>query len=72
VQHLSGLGLLDKAPDPEDGRATLLSPSDDARRRLDEVTQQRRRRLDARLGEWTDEDLATLVAALARYNRTLN
>jgi DNA-binding MarR family transcriptional regulator len=72
VQHLSGLGLLDKTPDPEDGRATLLSPSDDARRRLDDVTQQRRRRLDERLGDWSDEDLHSLVAALGRYNRTLS
>ena len=71
VQHLFGLGLLDKAPDPEDGRATLLSPSDDASRRLDLVKQQRRRRLDERLGDWSDEDLDALVAALGRYNRTL-
>jgi DNA-binding MarR family transcriptional regulator len=72
VQHLSDLGLLDKAPDPEDGRATLLSPSDDARRRLDEVKQQRRRRLDERLGDWSDKDLDALVTALGRYNRTLS
>jgi DNA-binding MarR family transcriptional regulator len=71
VQHLSDLGLLDKAPDPEDGRATLLSPSDDACRRLEEVRQQRRRRLDERLGDWSDEDLDAFVAALGRYNRTL-
>jgi len=71
VQHLSDLGLLDKAPDPEDGRATLLSPSEDARRRLDMVTDQRRRRLDERLGDWSDEDLDALVGALGRYNRTL-
>jgi DNA-binding MarR family transcriptional regulator len=72
VQHLSNLGLLVKAPDPEDGRATLLSPSDDACRRLDEVRQQRRRRLDERLGDWSDEDLDALVTALGRYNRTLS
>jgi DNA-binding MarR family transcriptional regulator len=72
VQHLSNLGLLVRAPDPEDGRATLLSPSDDARRRLDEVRQQRRRRLDERLGDWSDDDLDTLVTALGRYNRTLS
>lgn len=72
VQHLFALGLLDKAPDPEDGRATLLSPSDDARRRLDEITQQRRRRLDERLGDWSDEDLDALVTALGRYNQTLS
>ena len=29
VQHLLDLGLVDRTPDPEDGRATLLSVSDD-------------------------------------------
>ena len=71
VQHLSDLALLDKRPDPDDGRATLLSPSEDARRRLGEVRQQRRRRLDERLGDWSDSDLDSLVAVLGRYNRTL-
>jgi len=71
VQHLADLGLLDKTPDPHDGRATMLSPSDDACRRLAEVRQQRRRRLDERLGDWSDEDLDAFVTALGRYNRTL-
>jgi DNA-binding MarR family transcriptional regulator len=71
VQHLVDLDLLDKTPDPADGRATLLAPSEDACRRLGEVRQQRRRRLDERLGDWSDADLEDLVAALGRYNRTL-
>ena len=71
VQHLVELELLDRTPDPADGRATLLSPSEDARRRLREVQKQRRRRLDERLGDWSESDLEALVAALGRYNRTL-
>ena len=71
VQHLVDLALLDKSPDPDDGRATLLAPSQDACRRLSDVRQQRRRRLDERLGDWSDADLDALVAALGRYNRTL-
>ena len=71
VQHLADLALLDRAPDPADGRATLLSASEDACRRLGEVRLQRRRRLDERLGDWSDADLEDLVAALGRYNRTL-
>ena len=30
VQHLVDLGLVERMPDPADGRATLLSASDDA------------------------------------------
>ena len=71
VQHLVDLELLDKTPDPADGRARLLSASKDACRRLGEVGQQRRRRLDERLGDWSDADLENLVATLGRYNRTL-
>jgi len=72
VQHLVDLALLDRTPDPADGRATLLSASEDARRRLEEVRRHRRRRLDERLGAWSDADLEDLVTALARYNRTLS
>ena len=38
VQHLVDLGLLERTPDPADGRATLLAVTDDARRRLADVT----------------------------------
>jgi DNA-binding MarR family transcriptional regulator len=72
VQHLVDLSLLDRSPDPADGRATLLSATADASRRLEEVRRHRRRRLDERLGDWSDADLEDLVTALARYNRTLS
>jgi DNA-binding MarR family transcriptional regulator len=71
VQHLVDLDLLERTPDPEDGRATLLSVTEVARVRLDEVTRHRRRYLDERLGDWSEEDLTSFVAALARYNAAL-
>jgi DNA-binding MarR family transcriptional regulator len=72
VQHLVELDLLDRTPDPDDGRAMLLSASPEAGWRLEEVRRQRRRRLDERLGEWSDAELGGFVDALARYNRTLS
>ena len=33
VQHLTELGLIERTPDPADGRAALLAVTDDARRR---------------------------------------
>ncbi|MEV7430177.1 MarR family transcriptional regulator [Nocardioides sp. NPDC092400] len=71
VQHLMDLQLIDRSPDPKDGRATLLSASEDAVRRLDEVAAMRRQYLDERLGDWSDEELADFADTLARYNRTL-
>jgi len=72
VQHLLDLGLLDRSPDPEDGRATLLSISDDGRRRLEDVATHRRQLLDERLGDWGDEELSDFATVLARYNATLD
>jgi DNA-binding MarR family transcriptional regulator len=72
VQHLVELGLVDRAPDPEDGRATLVSASSDAVRRLDDVTAERRRLVDERLDDWSDADLDGFVELLRRYNRALD
>lgn len=72
VQQLADLGLLERTPDPEDGRATLLLVSDDGRTRLAEVGAQRRTYLDQRLGDWSDDDLAALVDGLTRYNAALD
>lgn len=71
VQQLVDLGLIDRVPDPLDGRASLVSVSDEARRRLDDVTAQRREWLDVRLGDWDDDELAGFVDVLSRYNAAL-
>ena len=72
VQHLCDLGLLEREPDPDDGRATLVSASPDAVVRLEVVVDERRRWLDERLSEWSETDLIDFVTALARYNATLD
>jgi DNA-binding MarR family transcriptional regulator len=71
VHHLTALGLVERTPDPADGRATLLSPTAEARRRLAEVAAQRRAQLAERLADWSDEELSALVDELARYNAAL-
>lgn len=71
VQHLIDLDLVERSPDPADGRATLLSASADAGRRLEDVAAMRREILDARLGDWSGDELADLAAMLVRYNATL-
>jgi DNA-binding MarR family transcriptional regulator len=71
VQHLVELGLVERAPDPADGRAMLITATADALDRLAAVQAERRRFLDERLGEWSDEDLHDLVRMLGRYNAAL-
>jgi len=71
VQHLMDLGLAERTPDPGDGRASLVFASDDAVRRLADVAEHRRKALDERLGQWSDEELTELVRILGRYNASL-
>jgi DNA-binding MarR family transcriptional regulator len=71
VQHLEDLGLLDREPDPADGRATLVSASAEARRRLDGVEERRREWFKERLKGWTVAELGELTGSLSRYNDTL-
>jgi DNA-binding MarR family transcriptional regulator len=72
VQHLVDLGLLERTPDPSDGRATLVSASPDAVRRMEAVLHDRRRWLDEQLGGWSESDLREFVDGLARYNTALD
>ena len=72
VQHLTDLGLVERSPDPADGRASLLSLTDEAHRRLDDVQAHRRKVIDERLADWSDEDLHSFVEMLGRYNATLD
>lgn len=72
VQHLIDLGLIERTPDPEDGRATLLSITDDAVRRMQDVAEHRRKWLDEQLGDWSDTQLAAFAGELARYNAALS
>lgn len=71
VQHLIDLGLVDRSPDPEDGRATLLSVSADGVERLDAVAAARRELLAERLGDWPATELSDFAASLRRYNDAL-
>jgi DNA-binding MarR family transcriptional regulator len=72
VQHLFELGLLDREPDPADGRAMLVSASTDAVHRMEAIARERRRWLDERLSGWSQDDLRDFVAGLSRYNAALD
>ncbi len=71
VQHLEDLGLLERTPDPADGRASILEVTAEGRERVDQVGEVRRRWFDERLGDWDDRDLQRFAALLSRYNESL-
>lgn len=72
VGHLEDLGLVERTPDPADGRASLVSASADAVRRLEDISADRRRWMDAKLGDWSDVELEQFAVVLGRYNEALN
>ncbi|MCX6398602.1 MAG: MarR family transcriptional regulator [Propionibacteriales bacterium] len=71
VQHLIDLGLVDRQPDPEDGRATLLTISAEGESRLEGVASERRELLAERLGDWSADEVRAFSASLRRYNDAL-
>lgn len=72
VHSLVDFDLATKERDPDDGRAWVVSLSDEGRRRLADVTTTRRARLGRMLGEWSDEELSSFVGTLGRYNASLD
>jgi DNA-binding MarR family transcriptional regulator len=72
VQHLCDLGLLEREPDPVDGRAVLISASPDAVLRMQALDRDRRKWLEGQLAEWSEGDLRAFVSGLARYNTALD
>lgn len=68
TKHLLELSLLERRPDPHDGRAFFLAATPQASRRVDEVRARRRRELHSYLSEWDVADIRQLTALLSRLN----
>jgi DNA-binding MarR family transcriptional regulator len=72
VHQLLELGLVERTPDPADGRASILSVTDEAVRRLAEVRDHRREHFDERLAAWEPGEIAQLAQGLERFNQALS
>jgi DNA-binding MarR family transcriptional regulator len=71
ITGLVDLGLVDRTPDPADGRAQVLRPSAEGASRLARIRAARRARLEEDLASWPAEDVATLGELLGRLNETM-
>jgi DNA-binding MarR family transcriptional regulator len=69
VANLVDLGLVDRAADPVDGRAQVLTPSAEGSARLARIREARRARWEADLNDWPAADVAALGELLGRLNR---
>jgi DNA-binding MarR family transcriptional regulator len=69
ISHLVDLGLVDRAADPVDGRAQVLTPSAEGSARLARIRDVRRARWERDMSDWPATDVATLADLLHRLNR---
>jgi DNA-binding MarR family transcriptional regulator len=68
VNSLVELGLVNRAADPEDGRALVLTPSAEGSAWLARIREARRARWEADMAGWPVEDVARLADLLGRFN----
>jgi DNA-binding MarR family transcriptional regulator len=68
LKVLQELRLIEREPDPLDGRAHLLELTDEGRQRLDRARSGRRERFHALLSTWPAEDVRLVGKMLARFN----
>ncbi len=68
---LDAAGLVERQPDPSDGRACLLSLTPAGHEALDAVVERLIDRFDSQLAQWDAADLSRLAADLQRLRGDL-
>jgi DNA-binding MarR family transcriptional regulator len=71
VRALETSGYLERASDPDDRRAALVSVTETGNRVLEEAAARRRARLDAVLAQWPADDVHTLERLLDQLAKDL-
>lgn len=71
VTQMESLGLIQRVPDPQDGRARLLHITDAGRARVQQLRGARGRWLGAALEDWPNADVDVLAVLLKRLNESL-
>jgi DNA-binding MarR family transcriptional regulator len=71
VQQLGDRGLIDREPDPVDGRARIIALSRAGAASLKKTFEQRRASITAALAEWDDTDRERLRHDLTRLTTSL-
>ncbi|BFU47291.1 MarR family winged helix-turn-helix transcriptional regulator [Krasilnikovia sp. MM14-A1004] len=71
VAYLVAHGLVERHPDPTDGRATVLALTAAGRAAVSETRDWYGQVLDHALADWTPAELATLSAALDRFTHDI-
>ena len=72
VTALEKDGLVQRRPDPRDGRGTVIEPTGTGLAQVDAVRRARRQVYDVVLSDWSEPDRAQLAAVLERLAGTLD
>jgi DNA-binding MarR family transcriptional regulator len=72
VHQLLELDLIERVPDPKDGRASILSVTPKAQARLALMVEARREEFGARLAGWEPEKIDELAQGLAHFNSVIS
>ena len=72
VHQLLELGLIERTPDPNDGRASILQVSARGREKLASLADQRREEFGARLAGWDADNIRDLAQGLAQFNLAIS
>jgi DNA-binding MarR family transcriptional regulator len=68
VRALEDVGFVQRQTDPADARASLVSATDSGRQAFERTRQQRTEVLNEVLAGWPEDERATFVALLTRFN----
>lgn len=68
VQHLQSIGLVSRVPDPQDGRAQLVSATDEASEKWRSSGDLLRQQLRNHLSDWDHDDLEAFGHLMHRLN----
>jgi DNA-binding MarR family transcriptional regulator len=71
VQQLGDKGLIDRGPDPEDGRARIIAISASGRAALKRTFDQRRAFITEAIADWSEADRHRLRDAIVRLTNDL-
>jgi DNA-binding MarR family transcriptional regulator len=72
VHQLLELGLIERTPDPNDGRASILQTTEKARKKMRELAERRRQEFGARLADWSPDHIRDLAQGLAQFNTKIS
>ena len=68
VASLDSMGLIQRSPDPDDGRAQRLVAKPEAMQVVSQLRVGGRRWLASLLSDWSDDEVSLFRAKLARFN----